>query len=53
MIRDYEISCRVEAEQNERVFHLKRKSSEEISELKREIESLKSKLFSAYSGSLR
>jgi CheY-like chemotaxis protein len=53
MIRDYEISCRVEAEQNERVFHLKRKSSEEISELKREIESLKSKLYSAYGGSLR
>jgi CheY-like chemotaxis protein len=53
MMRDYEILCQLEAEQNERVFHLKRKSSEEISELKREIESLKSKLCSAYSGSWR
>lgn len=53
MMRDYEILCQLEAEQNERVFHLKRKSSEEISELKREIESLKSKLCSTYSGSWR
>ena len=51
MTRDREILCQIEAKQNEMeakqnemAFHLSRKSSEEINDLKREIESLKSRL---------
>jgi hypothetical protein len=47
MMRDYEILCQIEAKQSEMVSHLSKKSSEEINKLKREIESLKSKLCSA------
>ncbi len=52
LMRDAEILREIEAKQKEMVFHLSRKSSEEVTTLKREIEDLKSKLY-AYSGSLR
>jgi len=52
LMRDTEILWEIEAKQKEMVFHLSRKSSEEVTTLKREIEDLKSKLY-AYSGSLR
>jgi CheY-like chemotaxis protein len=58
MMRDSEILSEIEAKQNEieakqneMVFHLNRTPSEEINELQREIESLKSKLGSVYNGS--
>ena len=53
MMRDQEILCQIEAKQNEMVFHLNRKSSEEINGLKMEIERLKSRLHSVYPGSWR
>jgi DNA-binding NtrC family response regulator len=46
MMHDYEILCQLEVKQTEMVFQLNKKSSEEINKLKREIESLKSKLYS-------
>jgi CheY-like chemotaxis protein len=52
MMRDYEVLCQLKVKQNQMVFRLSRKSLEEINELKREIESLKCRLCSVYSGSL-
>ena len=51
MMRDYEILCHIKVKQNQMVFRLSKKSLEEINELKREIESLKSRLCSAYTES--
>ena len=50
-MRDYEVLCQLKVKQNQMVFRLSRKSLEEINELKREIESLKSRLSSVYSRS--
>jgi CheY-like chemotaxis protein len=46
MIHDCEILCQLEVKQKEMVLQLNKKSSEEINKLKREIETLKSKLCS-------
>jgi CheY-like chemotaxis protein len=51
MMRDYEILCQMKVKQNQMVFRLSKRSLEEINELKREIESLKSRLCSVYTGS--
>ena len=51
MMRDYEILCEIKVKQNQMVYRLSKKSLEEINELKREIESLKSRLCSVYSRS--
>ena len=51
MMRDYEILCQIKVKQNQMVYRLSKKSLEEINELKREIDSLKSRLCSVYSRS--
>jgi len=51
MIRDYEIRDQIETKQNAMAFNLSKRSSEEISDLKKEIESLKNRLSSVYSKS--
>jgi len=48
MIRDSQILCQIEDKQNEMAFQLNKKSSEEINDLKKEIESIKSRLCSVY-----
>jgi CheY-like chemotaxis protein len=53
MMRDYETFCQMKVKQNQMVFRLSKQSLEETNELKREIESLKSKLYSVYTGSLQ
>jgi len=51
MMRDYEILCQLKVKQNQMVFRLSKKSLEETNDLRREIESLKSRLCSVYNGS--
>jgi DNA-binding response OmpR family regulator len=48
MMRDHEILIRIEAKQKEMSFHSQRKSQEEIIELKKEIESLRNRLYAGY-----
>jgi len=48
MMSDHEILLRIDAKQKEMLFHIQRESSERISELQREVESLKSRLCSGY-----
>jgi DNA-binding response OmpR family regulator len=48
MMRDHEILIRIEAKQKEMSFHSQRKSQEEINELKKEVETLKNRLYAGY-----
>lgn len=48
MMRDHEVLVQIDAKQKEMLFHSQRKSQEEIDELKKEIESLRNRLYAGY-----
>ena len=53
MMRDHERFLEDEAKQKETVFHIQKRSLEEITDLKRDVESLKSRLYAGYPRSYR
>jgi DNA-binding response OmpR family regulator len=48
MMNEYELFVQIEAKQKEMLFHIQNRSVEEIANLKREIESLKNRLYVGY-----
>ena len=48
MMSNYELFLQIEAKQKEMLFHMQKRSAEEITDLKREIESLKNRLYAGY-----
>jgi DNA-binding response OmpR family regulator len=48
MMSDYELLLQIEAKQKEMLFNIQKRSVEEITDLKREIESLKNRLYAGY-----
>jgi DNA-binding response OmpR family regulator len=48
MMNDYELFLQIEAKQKEMLFNIQKRSVEEITDLKREIESLKNRLYAGY-----
>ena len=48
MMNDYELFLQIEAKQKEMLFNIQKRSVEKITDLKREIESLKNRLYAGY-----
>jgi two-component system, OmpR family, alkaline phosphatase synthesis response regulator PhoP len=48
MMRDHEILIQIEAKQKEMLFHIQKRAVEEITDLKREIENLRNRLYGGY-----
>jgi DNA-binding response OmpR family regulator len=48
MMRDHEVLMQIEVKQKEMLFHSQRKSQEEITALKKEIENLRNRLYAGY-----